>query len=167
MTDEWTWTYFDADATEMTGEALVTTGFPSQSDAETWLGEQWRELAEAGVEAVTLKHEGAGAPAIDSARSYILGQYPLGFETAADWAGALAELDLYGLPDSYIDEFAGALRGVDVAQSRQVIAGAFPDSDDVDIVLIGDAARIRPEAARYGALREKPLAAPDFQPPPR
>jgi predicted Zn-dependent peptidase len=115
----------------------------------------------------TLKHEGAGARAIDSARSYILGQYPLGFETAADWAGALAELDLYGLPDSYIDEFAGALRGVDVAQSRQVIAGAFPDSDDVDIVLIGDAARIRPEAARYGALREKPLAAPDFQPPPR
>jgi len=58
MTDEWTWSYFDADATEMTGEALVTTGFPSQGDAETWLGEQWRELAEAGVEAVTLKHEG-------------------------------------------------------------------------------------------------------------
>jgi hypothetical protein len=43
----------------MTGEALVSTGFPSQSDAETWLGEQWRELAEAGVEAVTLAHEGA------------------------------------------------------------------------------------------------------------
>ena len=59
MTDEWTWTYFDADATVMTGEALVTTGFPSQSDAETWLGEQWRALAEAGVDAVTLEHEGA------------------------------------------------------------------------------------------------------------
>ena len=58
MTDEWTWTYFDADATEMTGEALVTTGFPSQSDAESWLGEQWRALADAGVEAVTLRHEG-------------------------------------------------------------------------------------------------------------
>ena len=59
MTDEWTWTYFDADATVLTGEALVTTGFPSQSDAESWLGEQWRDLAEAGVEAVTLQHEGA------------------------------------------------------------------------------------------------------------
>ena len=58
MTDEWTWTYFDADAIEMTGELLVATGFPSQSDAENWLGEQWRHLAEAGVEAVTLEHEG-------------------------------------------------------------------------------------------------------------
>jgi hypothetical protein len=58
MTDQWTWTYFDADATVRTGEALVSTGFPSQGDAESWLGEQWRELAEAGVDAVTLEHEG-------------------------------------------------------------------------------------------------------------
>jgi len=58
MTDQWTWTYLDADATVMTGEALASAGFPSQSDAESWLGEQWRELADAGVEAVTLEHEG-------------------------------------------------------------------------------------------------------------
>jgi hypothetical protein len=58
MTDQWTWTFLDADSTAMTGEALVATGFPSQSDAESWLGEQWRELADAGVEAVTLLHEG-------------------------------------------------------------------------------------------------------------
>ena len=59
MTDEWTWTYVDADAVEMTGDTLVSTGFPSQSDAESWLGEQWRDLVEAGVDAVTLKHEDA------------------------------------------------------------------------------------------------------------
>jgi len=58
MTDEWTWTYLDADGVAVTGAELVITGFPSQSDAESWLGEQWRELAEAGVEAVTLNHEG-------------------------------------------------------------------------------------------------------------
>jgi len=59
MTDEWTWTFLDADGTVMTGETLVATGFPSQGDAESWLGEQWRELAGIGVDAVTLKHEGA------------------------------------------------------------------------------------------------------------
>jgi hypothetical protein len=58
MTDEWNWTYLDADAGAMTGEALVTTGFPSQGEAENWLGEQWRELADQGVDAVTLEHEG-------------------------------------------------------------------------------------------------------------
>lgn len=58
MTAEWTWTYLDGDAMEITGDALVSTGFPSQSDAEGWLGEQWHDLADAGVEAVTLQHEG-------------------------------------------------------------------------------------------------------------
>jgi hypothetical protein len=58
MTDEWTWSYLDADARAMTGGSLVTTGFPSQSDAETWLGEQWRDLTDMGVEAVALLHEG-------------------------------------------------------------------------------------------------------------
>ena len=57
MTDEWTWTYLDADAKAMTGEALVTSGFPSQSEAESWLGEAWRELADVGVDTVTLLHE--------------------------------------------------------------------------------------------------------------
>jgi hypothetical protein len=59
MTVEWSWTYLDADAMPMTGGVLVATGFPSQSDAESWLGEQWRELAAAGVDAVTLEHDGA------------------------------------------------------------------------------------------------------------
>jgi len=112
-----------------------------------------------------LKQDGIGSAAIDSARNYILGQYPLSFETSADWAAALAEIDLYGLPDRYVDDFPGALREVDVSQSRHVIETAFPGSDDVDIVLIGDAARIRTEAAQFGPLREKPLSAPDFRPP--
>jgi hypothetical protein len=59
MTDQWTWTYLDADAKAMTGKALVLTGFPSQSEAESWLGEQWRELADLGVDAVKLEHDGA------------------------------------------------------------------------------------------------------------
>ena len=59
MTDEWTWTYLDADGQPMTGHTLVTNGFPSQSEAESWLGEQWRELSGLGVDTVTLAHEGA------------------------------------------------------------------------------------------------------------
>ena len=59
MTGQWTWTYLDADAKVVTGRALVATGFPSQSDAEGWLGDQWRVLAAAGVDAVTLEHDGA------------------------------------------------------------------------------------------------------------
>ena len=54
MTAAWTWTYLDADGSPMTGPALVAGGFPSQSEAESWLGEEWHHLAANGVEAVTL-----------------------------------------------------------------------------------------------------------------
>lgn len=58
MSGSWTWTYLDADGREMSGERLVEGGFPSQSEAETWLGEEWRGLADAGVDAVSLHQDG-------------------------------------------------------------------------------------------------------------
>ncbi|HET7475823.1 MAG TPA: hypothetical protein VFJ97_07335 [Dermatophilaceae bacterium] len=58
MSGTWTWTYQDPEGQPMTGERLVQAGFPSQGEAETWLGEQWRDLAEAGVDSVTLRMDG-------------------------------------------------------------------------------------------------------------
>lgn len=52
----WTWSYEGPSGEEVSGSALVTAPFPTQSDAESWLGETWRELSDAGVAAVTL-HE--------------------------------------------------------------------------------------------------------------
>ncbi len=109
-----------------------------------------------------LKQAGIDAEAIGSARNYMLGQYPLAFETASDWASALAKLNLYGLPDSYIDEFGAALQRVDRAQTEEVIATAFPDSADLCIALIGDAAELGGEITRFGPVLQKPLAEPDF-----
>ncbi|MCW2527479.1 MAG: hypothetical protein JWM76_2339 [Pseudonocardiales bacterium] len=37
----------------------VDRNFPSQSDAESWVGEHWRRLSEAGVESVELVENGA------------------------------------------------------------------------------------------------------------
>jgi zinc protease len=115
----------------------------------------------------TLKQQGVGGEAIGSVRSYILGQYALGFETGADWAATLADLDLYQLSDSYIDDFGPELERVDAAAVRQVVDNAYPAAEDVDIVLIGDAAHIREQAGKFGPVAEKPLEAPDFSPPPR
>ena len=39
-------------------EPTTATAFPTQSDAENWFGEVWRELAEAGIAAVTLHRDG-------------------------------------------------------------------------------------------------------------
>jgi predicted Zn-dependent peptidase len=112
-----------------------------------------------------LRHDGLDGATLDSARAYLLGQYPLAFETSAHWAAALGDLDLYGLPDSYIGEFGTALTNTDAAAVSQVIASAYPDPDNLAIVLIGDAAKIRAVAAQLGPLAEMPLAAPEFAPP--
>ncbi len=55
----WTWRLEDASGTEVTvtGE-LADQRFVSQADAESWVGEIWADLADAGVDAVTLfEHE--------------------------------------------------------------------------------------------------------------
>jgi hypothetical protein len=48
----WTWRLESVDGKELTEP--VSPAYGNQSDAESWLGEQWRELAEAGVAQVTL-----------------------------------------------------------------------------------------------------------------
>ena len=51
-----TWRYEDASGGEVAGDATLPTGepFPSQADAETWMGENWRALLHAGGAKVTL-----------------------------------------------------------------------------------------------------------------
>lgn len=56
MSESWTWRYEGPDGEPMTGAGLVDTPFPTQTDAETWLGEAWQDLAESGVDQVTLYH---------------------------------------------------------------------------------------------------------------
>jgi hypothetical protein len=52
----WTWQYEDAQGAPLTGTRAET--FPSKADAESWLGETWRELLDAGVQQVTLMENG-------------------------------------------------------------------------------------------------------------
>jgi hypothetical protein len=57
----WTWRYLgEAGETTDAGAGVDGAGaeFPTQSDAESWLGENWRELAAAGVDAVVLHDAG-------------------------------------------------------------------------------------------------------------
>jgi hypothetical protein len=54
----WTWRYEAVDGSPLQGEGLVDTAFPSQADAETWVGEAWRDLLAAGVESVSLLRDG-------------------------------------------------------------------------------------------------------------
>ncbi|PJE94591.1 hypothetical protein CUT44_30815 [Streptomyces carminius] len=49
----WTWRFEKADGTQ-TEPAVRPEEFTTQGDAESWVGENWRELLAGGVERVTL-----------------------------------------------------------------------------------------------------------------
>lgn len=50
----WSWRMFDAAGAEIENPLGGDASFPSQSDAESWLGEVFADLFAGGVEAVTL-----------------------------------------------------------------------------------------------------------------
>jgi hypothetical protein len=55
----WTWRYENADGGVVApDDAPVAEVFPTQGDAETWVGETWRELLDSGVDAVSLLEDG-------------------------------------------------------------------------------------------------------------
>lgn len=102
---------------------------------------------------------------LDSARAYVLGQYPLNFETAADWAAALGELELYGLGPEEIESYATELQAVTPDDIHAVIEDAFPSPQDVAIVLIGDAQQLESRMRDYGPLTSTSLIRPEFEAP--
>ncbi|MBV9594133.1 MAG: hypothetical protein JO147_10135 [Actinobacteria bacterium] len=53
----WTWRLEDGDGAVVPSGSPVPAQ-PTQSDAETWLGENWRELAEQGIAQVSLLEDG-------------------------------------------------------------------------------------------------------------
>jgi hypothetical protein len=55
----WTWRYENSEGVEVRSAAGLAPEFPTQADAESWVGETWRELLEQGVDAVTLLEDGA------------------------------------------------------------------------------------------------------------
>ncbi|MCQ4213772.1 hypothetical protein [Streptomyces longispororuber] len=52
----WTWRFEKSDGTEVP-PAVQPEEFTTQGDAESWIGEYWKELAEGGADQVTLSED--------------------------------------------------------------------------------------------------------------
>ncbi|MDX1498413.1 MAG: pitrilysin family protein [Woeseiaceae bacterium] len=108
---------------------------------------------------------GIDAAQVTSAKNYILGQFAPRLETAAQLAGAFAELEQYGLGTDYIDGYGPAVAAAEAASINAVIAEVYPVPADLAIVLLGDAEKMRDAAAGYGPVVEMPITEPRFKAP--
>jgi zinc protease len=93
------------------------------------------------------------------ARDFLIGVFPLRFESPAQVAAALAGLVIHGLPDDELDRYRPGVAAVTADDVAEAAGHIRPD--EASIVLVGDAARIQPEleAADFGPVEiiEEPL----------
>lgn len=111
----------------------------------------YSRLFERGIDEATLK----------SAKNYVKGQFPPGYETSGSLAGFLTQKYIYGLEDSYINDFENAVDGMTVDGANEIIKKYFP-KDNLQFVLIGKADDIREIAKKYGKVIEKNISEDGF-----
>jgi zinc protease len=162
--------------TELRIESGLTYGARSQLSRATQPGsvaiisytptERSSEAIDMALGVLARLHEtGVDEKTLDSARNYILGQFPTTLETAAQLGRQLAGLEAFGLDAAYINDYGQALGSTSVATVAEVIEAVFPVPDNLLFVLLGDAETIRDGAAAYGPVVEMPITEPHFRPP--
>lgn len=111
-----------------------------------------------------LHKDGLDADQLKSSQSYMLGQFPPSIETNGQIAARLADMSFYGLGPEDVNDYAQRVSRVDAAAVRSTIEQAFPQPDNLAIVLIGDAATIRDAVRKYGPVTEMKISDPRFTP---
>ena len=111
-----------------------------------------------------LHKDGLDAGQLQSSQSYMLGQFPPSIETNGQIAARLADLLFYGLGPEDVNEYAQRVSQVDAAAVRSTIEQSFPRPENIALVLIGDAAKIRDVVKKYGPVTEMKITDPRFTP---
>ncbi|GCF88728.1 M16 family metallopeptidase [Shewanella sp. M-Br] len=108
-----------------------------------------------------LWEKGVDQATLDSAKAYVKGQFPPQFETSGQLAGLLSGMYLYGFDDKFINEFQAKVDGLTLEETQRLVKTYFPQKD-LQFVLIGNAAKIAPIAAKFGKVQTVDIKATGF-----
>ena len=97
-----------------------------------------------------LTDKGISAEQLASVKAYVKGFYPTNtVETADQIANVLGEMEIFGLGRDEVDQFFARVDAVTLDQANAV-ARKYYRSDNLTFVLLGNAAKIRDVAKKYG-----------------
>jgi zinc protease len=102
-----------------------------------------------------LRNEPVPAADLDRARSFLAGQFPLQIESPDDLAVQIVEVEFYGLPADYLNQYQKRVRGV-AAETVRRTSGRL-NQDDMAIVVVGPAASLREPLSRLGTVTVRPV----------
>jgi predicted Zn-dependent peptidase len=97
--------------------------------------------------------QGIDETTLTSAKNYVKGQFPPGYETSGQLAGLLTNMFWYGFDESFINNFQKNVDELTVDRAKEIIAKYFP-KNNLQFVLVGKAEDIRKIAAKYGKVTE-------------
>ncbi|WP_290664671.1 pitrilysin family protein [Ignavibacterium sp.] len=105
--------------------------------------------------------KGIDEATLTSAKNYVKGQFPPDYETSYSLASFLIQKYVFGIDDSYINDFEKKVDELDVNKANEIVKKYFP-KENLQMVLIGKADEIRSVAKKYGKLIEKNLSEDGF-----
>ena len=110
-----------------------------------------------------LGEKGITAEQLASVKAYIKGIFPTQrLETIDQLAGILSDMELYGLGRDEVDDFFSRIDAVTLADANAA-ARKYYKSDNLTLVLVGNAAKIRDSVKKYAPkMSEVPITKPGF-----
>lgn len=82
-------------------------------------------------------------------RQYNVGNYLLSLENAGRTAQRVQDIDLYGLPEDFYKKYAKRMAST-TAANLQELAKKYLSTDNVAVVIVGEASQIKPELEKIG-----------------
>ena len=108
-----------------------------------------------------LFEKGIDEETLTSAKNYMKGQFPPDYETASALANLLCLMYVYGLTDSYINDFENKVDAMTVERANRLIKRYFP-KEKLQFTLIGKANEIRDVVKKYGKVIEREITEDGF-----
>lgn len=110
-----------------------------------------------------LREKGLTADQLASAKAYMKGNYPPNnVQTIDQLAGALADIELFGLDRNEVDQFFARVDAVSLEQANDVVRRYYRP-EDLTFVVLGNASKIRQVVSKYGReVRERSVAQPGW-----
>lgn len=109
-----------------------------------------------------LQERGVTEEQLQSAKTYIKGQFPPDIETSDQLADLITRLEFYGLDAAYINNYFAQIDAMTLADARRIIQRYFP-LENLVFVLIGKADEIKEVVKKYAPTMEvKAITEPGF-----
>jgi len=105
-------------------------------------------LREFFLEFDRIRQESVGEVELDDAKNFLTGVFPLRAETQEGLTNMIVNQHLYSLPDDYLQTYRDNVRGVS-ADEVQRVAQDYIRTEEMAIVIVGDAKEVLPQVQTY------------------